>query len=119
MQGHLELIAMRRRGRRPVAVNLHVAGQWPCDPGYFDMPVHEVFVKPAESATRADLRFLVGLDVIVTAPSGESGSVSGWCQACVDAGAAQVIGYEETTSELAPPQADRLIFDFRKGAKHG
>lgn len=119
MQGHAALIAMRQKGRRPVAVNLHVAAQWPAKPGQFDMPSHEVFVTPDEVPQRADLRFLVGLDVLVTAPAGQAGPVPAWCQACVEAGAAQVIGYEEPESALAQPLAERLIFDFRKGAIHG
>lgn len=116
MQGHQTLVAARQRGRKPAAVNLHIAAEWPCKPGVFDMPAHEVFVTPAESARRVDLRFLVGLDVFVTAPENEGAAVLPWCQACVAAGAAQVIGYEETTSELAPPLAERLLFDHRPEA---
>ena len=117
MQGQAELIAMRQRGRRPAAVNLHIAAQWPCKPGLFDMPAHEVFVTPAERPERSDLRFLVGLDVFVTAPTGEGECVQPWCAACVAAGAAQVIGFEETTSERAPALSDRLLFDGRR--EHG
>jgi hypothetical protein len=119
MQGHAELIAMRSKGRRPAAVNLHIAAQWPAKPGAFDMPCHEVFAHPAESPQRADLRFVVGLDVVVTAPEGEGANVLPWCRACVAAGAAQVIGYEETASTLAPPVAERLLFDHRKEPVHG
>jgi hypothetical protein len=83
------------------------------------MPCHEVFAHPAESPQRADLRFVFGLDVVVTAPEGEGSAVLPWCKACVEAGASQVIGYEDTTSTLAPPVADRLLFDHRKEAAHG
>ena len=113
MKGHESLIAMRMQGAKPLAVNIHL-GTWPAQrPNAFDLPAHEVFINQADKPTRADLRFLIGLDVFVTGAEGENHDVSGWCQACVDAGAAKVIGYEESFSEYAKPVGERLIFDSR------
>lgn len=111
MKGHDSLIAMRMQGAKPLAVNIHL-GTWPAPrPNAFDLPAHEVFINPADKPNRADLRFLVGLDVFVTGAEGEKQDVVGWCQACVAAGAAQVIGYEESFSEFAKPVGERLLFD--------
>lgn len=69
MRGHEPLLAMRRNGKRPAHVTLHShAGRahawWAYPEG---LPFPEVHVEPADTPELLDLRFLVGLPVIVDA----------------------------------------------------
>lgn len=102
MQGHQDLIAMRRTGKRPERVLLAVQDrpQW-LDANRCGQVHHEVTVRPGESIDRMDLRFVIGLDVVVTAELGEGHerTVRALCAACVSAGAERVAGVEEGIGE--------------------
>ena len=67
MRGHEELLAMRRRGKRPAHVTLHAhdgrAYDWWATAEL--MPFPEVQIEPTDTPELLDLRFLVSLPVIV------------------------------------------------------
>lgn len=92
MKGHLPLIAMRRQGARPDVVFLDVDAdrleQWRNWPA--DCPSRAtVQVDPTDSPARLDLRFLIGLLVVVSGSDADRVQRIG--QACQDAEALRVI----------------------------
>ena len=94
MRGHEGVIAMRRKGSRPAHVTLQIgdgpADSWPSVPELHPYPV--VMVHPVDVPELLDLRFVVGLPVIVD--GGESVErMRRLMLAAEDAGAVPVYGF--------------------------
>lgn len=102
MRGHEHLLAMRRRGFRPDAVWLWDHPQpKPLSDGtrmdwwaFRDIRSAEVTLEPTDHPARADLRFVVGLQVHVMLADPDR--MRAFVQACRDAGASQVFGSSHT-----------------------
>lgn len=88
MRGMAELIALRMRRRMPssVVLSLHTEPVVRADEAWL-MP------SAADAPSRADLRALIGLRVVVTGPADSAGKVAAWCAAAESAGALIVMGY--------------------------
>lgn len=88
MRGAAELVALRMRRRMPssVVLSLHDRpGQRP-DESWL-MP------GPQDTPEKADLRLLVGLNVVVCGGYSQAADVCAWCAAVERAGALIVMGY--------------------------
>lgn len=102
MRGHEPLLALRRRGFRPDAVWLWDYPQpKPLSDGtrmdwwaFRDIGSAEVTIEPTDHPARADLRFVVGLQVHVMLPDPDR--MRAFVKACKDAGAARVFGSSQT-----------------------
>lgn len=119
MRGHDQLIALRRRGLRPSLVLLHVlpayspmSAQWQSG-GHRGNGVAHVELLEAEPMARLDLRFLVGLSVIVAALPDAAKRLHA---ACVKAGADWVVscGVELHGEELRTVEQH-----VHQGVSHG
>jgi len=92
MRGHEQLIAMRRCGVRPrlvfINIGIDVAEQWR-DWHRWTPEYAEVEVGPAEAVNRLDLRFCIGLTVVVTTT--DDSKAAAMFDACREAGAKTVI----------------------------
>lgn len=94
MLGHEPIIAMRQHGTKPGLVQLDLdrdhgpAKAWREWPGLTPL-VATVWVQPADSPQRLDLRFLVGLQAIVT--GSDAARVHAVADACLAHGAKRVI----------------------------
>lgn len=98
MRGHAAIIAMRRQGISPRVVNFDLdrPDSWWCRNWQHETPrwAH-VCVGPQELISGLDLRFVVGLIVLVT---GENAArVERVTKACLEAGAARVVSAHVTT----------------------
>lgn len=99
MRGHVALVDMRRAGVRPRAVFIDAdraddieARDWQALTPY---RAH-VCIGPDEMLTGLDLRFVVGLPVLVT--GADASRVARIAAACIDAGASRVTSAHVTTS---------------------
>ena len=99
MTGHQPLIAMRMAGKRPAYVSL-----WD-EPG-IDFAKHpelqafpDVRITPEDVPERLDLRFVVGLPVVVTVSDNDR--LKRLVLACERAGAASVYGVRPSTNPYA------------------
>jgi hypothetical protein len=96
MRGHEPLIALRRRGLKPGLVNIDLEPSpwrdWADWPEWTAVPQIEVL--PSDSIRLLDLRFLVGLHVMLGGFDGAR--VWAMFDACKAAGAARVLGFEQT-----------------------
>lgn len=105
MRGHEAIIRCRMARcvpRRPVTLHAIEGSHWPApgpgDEGY-------VQVLPTDRPERADLRFVVGLPVIVHGT--DRARVEALCAAAVAAKARGVLGFESSRPSLS---ADYLVF---------
>lgn len=100
MRGHAAIIAMRRRGVRPRVVFLdldHAYDFW-CHHWPRECPIRaHVCIGPDELVSGLDLRFCVGLTVLVTGSN--AARVERVTAACMEAGAARAVGVHVTTTE--------------------
>jgi len=98
MRGHEALVAMRRRGVRPVMADISDGmdglGCWRDWQDWTGTA--QIEVQPGDSISRLDLRCLVGLFVIVSGT--DESRVKRLHDACVEAGASAVMAtvYERT-----------------------
>jgi len=99
MRGHEPLIAMRLKGVRPAMVWLHD------NPACADLDWHlwreswaqpNVLIGPEDSPARVDLRFLVGLPVVVA--FNDAARMQRMTLACEEAGASNVVGLAGETA---------------------
>lgn len=111
MRGHEPLIAMRLRGRVPRSCCLSIfpvkawVVQWHQHPATEGDATVEVTEQEARSASRLDLRFLVGLKVvIVNGP--DSALTTALAEAALAAGALRVIA---VYFDLSLPAFDQLV----------
>ncbi len=93
MRGHESIIAMRLRGRRPALVWMHDDPEcadldWPL--WRESLPYPNVLLSPEDSPARVDLRFVVGLPVMVSFH--DVIRMQRMVLACEAAGASSVIG---------------------------
>jgi len=96
MRGHEELLAMRRRGMKPWLVDVDLEPNGCADwPQWSLTPM--VQIAPTDSIRRLDLRFLVGLPVIVSGLDAER--VRTAFEACKAAGAARVLAFAQSVDE--------------------
>ncbi len=96
MRGHQPLIDMRRRGLKPLLVDVDLEPNG-CDdwPNWCRTPI--VQIEPKDAIHRIDLRFLVGLNVVVTGL--DSSRVRRAFDACRAAGAARVVAFAQAVDE--------------------
>lgn len=93
MRGHQPLIAMRRNGKKPrlVCINAHAVDasllEW--NRWVETLPIAQVEILPTESVASLDLRFLVGLPVVVDGH--DISFVRRLHDACIAAGASTVL----------------------------
>lgn len=99
MTGHQPLIAMRIAGKRPAYVSLwdSLAMDWSKVPEL--QPYPDVIVQPADVPERLDLRFVVGLPVVVTISDNDR--LKRLVLACERAGAASVYGVRPSTNPFS------------------
>ena len=96
MRGHLPLIAMRRSRKRPsifVAVDIHPGGHWLADNWHQwqDQPP-QIAVDPSDQIELLDLRFLIALDVCISADEQYADVARRLGEACLRSGASRVFG---------------------------
>lgn len=115
MKGHHPIIAMRRRGVRPSLVWIDTDRDatrcwrnWPA----IDPTMAHVQVEPDDSAALLDLRWLVGLTVIVSGSDAQRVDAIG--QACRDHDAGRVI--TASCADPARPAEPMHITDTREAA---
>ncbi len=122
MRGHEPLLAMRRRGFRPAAVWL-VDSPPPkplscgtrLDWWAFRKPLAaEVFVEPADSAARADLRFVIGMQVHVQIAN--AGRMRAFAEAAMAAGASSVFGASHQVEERRGTATETAFVAWTKEA---
>lgn len=99
MRGHQPLIAMRLDGLRPDLVSIHTDpnpwSDWRTWPEWSDVP--QIEVQPDDAVGRLDLRFVVGLVVMVAGSNCER--VLALYDACLKAGAARVLAFAQRVNE--------------------
>lgn len=94
MRGHEPIIAMRQRGKKPALVFLDLLRDHAPAPAWRDWPdvspaVPVVWVQDDDVPTRLDLRFLVGLNAVISGRDAER--VAQLERAAIDAGALRVV----------------------------
>lgn len=94
MRGHEPLLAMRRRGIRPVSVDLRTSAGKPLDWWAWRevQGLPDVVIEPGDVPESLDLRFVVGLQVTVCC-DGQAERLKRLVLACEAAGAPRVLGY--------------------------
>lgn len=109
MRGHEGVIAMRQRGKKPALVYLDTMRDHSPMRAWQDWPdtspaIPTVWVQPEDVPHRLDLRFLVGLVVVVTGT--DTMRVRALEMAAIEAGAERVIAAEITDDKT--PQTVRV-----------
>ena len=94
MRGQDAIIALRQRGKKPALVFLDLMRDHQPDPMWRDWPevqpaIPTVWVQDSDVPARLDLRFLVGLNAVITGRDPER--VQQLERAAIEAGAARVI----------------------------
>lgn len=102
MRGQDAIIAMRQRGKKPALVFLDLLRDHQPDPMWRDWPgvqpaIATVWVQDSDAPARLDLRFLLGLNTVITGRDAER--VQQLEQAAIEAGAARVIAVTLTIDE--------------------
>lgn len=94
MRGHEAIIALRQRGKKPALVFLDLIRDHAPDPMWRDWPgvqpaIATVWVQDSDVPARLDLRFVIGLPVVVKGRDPER--VQQLERAAIEAGAARVV----------------------------
>ena len=102
MRGHMPILAMRRAGLAPTMVTLsdYPTETWSWRDWPQDTAHAEVEIERADSIARLDLRYLVGLTVIVDGDN--ANRVNAIADAAERAGAVRVIRVVLKTAFMAP-----------------
>lgn len=102
MRGQDAIIAMRQRGKKPALVFLDLLRDHAPMPAWRDWPevspaIPTVWVQDDDTPERLDLRFVIGLSVVISGR--DAGRVESLKQAAIDAGAQRVIAATLTLDE--------------------
>jgi len=102
MRGHEPIIALRQRGKKPAMVFLDLCRDFSPAPMWRDWPevqpaIATVWVQDTDVPSRLDLRFLVGLNAVISGRDSER--VEQLERAAIDAGATRVIAVTLTLDE--------------------
>lgn len=117
MRGHLPIIAMRRRHLRPSLVMIDLEPDalkcwrdWPA----FNPNVADVQIEPKDIPSLLDLRWLIGLNVIITGKDADR--VAAMDKACRDHQAARVIA---AVCDPDQPVDAMRVTDTLEESEHG
>jgi hypothetical protein len=102
MRGHDAIIAMRQRGKKPALVFLDLCRDFSPAPMWRDWPevqpaIATVWVQDSDVPSRLDLRFLVGLNAVISGRDSER--IEQLERAAIEAGAARAIAVTLTLDE--------------------
>jgi hypothetical protein len=103
MRGDKTLIDLRKRGYKPTSVMLGVGYYRPCDLGLEAGSMPSVDILPDELGPSLDLRFLVGVRVLLTAQ--HEAHFADAMDLVAEAGAAEIFGWCAETDEILIYQA--------------
>lgn len=90
MRGQDAIIAARMAGSKPDSIHL-LTEAFPVGVPAWSIPADWVFVEPADTVRRLDLRFVIGCMVLVDGQ--DAARVHALAEAATKAGAARVIGH--------------------------